>query len=229
MMKNKTIYHVAVAAMMLFTAGTQHVQAASVPGTNNVQQSAKVFGTVTDGTEPIIGASVKVKGTSQGVVTDLDGRFSLDVEPGTELIISYIGYKDVEVRASANMQIVLEEESTALNEVVVTALGIKRERKALGYALSEVKGDELTKAKETNVVNSLAGKVAGLVVNQTAGGPSGSTQVLLRGKTEINGDNNPLYVVDGERAVILQRNLVFLSLLGGDEDHTVRSTATIEC
>ena len=197
MMKNKTIYHVAVAAMMLFTAGTQLAQAASVPGTNNVQQSAKVFGTVTDGTEPIIGASVKVKGTSQGVVTDLDGRFSLDVEPGTELIISYIGYKDVEVRASANMQIVLEEESTALNEVVVTALGIKRERKALGYALSEVKGDELTKAKETNVVNSLAGKVAGLVVNQTAGGPSGSTQVLLRGKTEINGDNNPLYVVDG--------------------------------
>ena len=119
MMKNKTIYHVAVAAMMLFTAGTQHVQAASVPGTNNVQQSAKVFGTVTDGTEPIIGASVKVKGTSQGVVTDLDGRFSLDVEPGTELIISYIGYKDVEVKASANMHIVLEEESTALNEVVV--------------------------------------------------------------------------------------------------------------
>ena len=84
-----------------------------------------------------------------------------------------------------------------IDEVVVTALGIKRERKALGYALSEVKGEELTKAKETNVINSLAGKVAGLVVNQTAGGASGSSRVLLRGNTEISGDNQPLYVIDG--------------------------------
>ena len=91
----------------------------------------------------------------------------------------------------------MEEESTALSEVVVTALGIKRDRKALGYGVSEVKGEELTKAKETNVINSLSGKVAGLVVQNTAGGASGSTRVLLRGNTEISGNNQPLYVIDG--------------------------------
>ena len=161
------------------------------------QQTAKVYGTVTDGTEPIIGASVKVKGTSQGTVTDLDGKFRLDVAPGTELVVSYVGYRDVTVKAAAGMKIVLQEESTALSEVVVTALGIKRERKALGYGLAEVKGEELTKAKETNVINSLSGKVAGLVVQNTAGGASGSTRVLLRGNTEISGNNQPLYVIDG--------------------------------
>ncbi len=161
------------------------------------QQTAKVYGTVTDGTEPIIGASVKVKGTSQGTVTDIDGKFRLDVAPGTELVVSYVGYRDVTVKAAAGMKIVLQEESTALSEVVVTALGIKRERKALGYGLAEVKGEELTKAKETNVINSLSGKVAGLVVQNTAGGASGTTRVLLRGNTEISGNNQPLYVIDG--------------------------------
>ena len=81
--------------------------------------------------------------------------------------------------------------------MVVTALGIKRDRKALGYGLSEIKGVELTKAKETNVMNSLAGKVAGLVVTNTAGGSAGSTRVILRGTTELTGNNQPLYVIDG--------------------------------
>ena len=93
------------------------------------------------------------------------------------------------------MQVLLESDSQLLGEVVVTALGVKRERKALGYGLSEVKGEELTKAKETNVINSLAGKVAGLVVSQTAGGASGSTRVLLRGNTEMTGNTLPLYGV----------------------------------
>lgn len=170
---------------------------ADVMGVSSVQQASKISGTVTDGKEPIIGASIRVKGTTTGAVTDLDGRFTVDVKPGTELIISYVGYKEVTVKAANGMTVLMEEESTALSEVVVTALGIKRDRKALGYGVSEVKGEELTKAKETNVINSLSGKVAGLVVQNTAGGASGSTRVLLRGNTEMTGNNQPLYVIDG--------------------------------
>lgn len=113
------------------------------------------------------------------------------------LEVSYVGYISVRVKAKNGMKILLEEDKTTLSEVVVTALGIKRDRKALGYGLAEVKGEELTKAKETNVINSLSGKVAGLVVQNTAGGASGSTRVLLRGNTEMTGNNQPLYVVDG--------------------------------
>ena len=170
---------------------------AGVMEVTSVQQTTKITGTVTDGKEPIIGASVRVKGTTIGSVTDLNGQFTLDVKPGTELLVSYVGFKDVTVKAANGMTILLEEESTALSEVVVTALGIKRDRKALGYGVSEVKGEELTKAKETNVINSLSGKVAGLVVQNTAGGAAGSTRVLLRGNTEIAGNNQPLYVIDG--------------------------------
>jgi TonB-linked SusC/RagA family outer membrane protein len=156
-----------------------------------------ISGSVVDAGGPMIGATVKVVGTSNGTVTDFDGKFKLKCKPGDMLEVSYVGYATLKVKAQQGMKIVMEEDKTALNEVVVTALGIKRERKALGYALSEVKGEELQKAKETNVVNSLAGKVAGLVVQNTASGASGSTRVLLRGNTEMTGDNQPLYVVDG--------------------------------
>ena len=161
-------------------------------------QTETVTGKVTDGSEPIIGASVMVKGTKgAGAVTDLDGNFELNVRPGTLIEVSYVGYKSQVLKARKGMTIVLKEDEKSLDEVVVTALGIKRDRKALGYGVGEVKGDELKKAKETNVINSLAGKVAGLVVSQTAGGASGSTRVVLRGNTEMTGNNQPLYVVDG--------------------------------
>ncbi|MBQ7513685.1 MAG: SusC/RagA family TonB-linked outer membrane protein [Prevotella sp.] len=186
-----------MAVAALFLPASQLTASAAVASVHSTQQAAKVSGTVTDGKEAVIGASVRVVGGNVGTVTDFDGNFKLDVAPGTELLISYVGYKDVKVKAGANMKIVLEEESTALSEVVVTALGIKRDRKALGYGVSEVKGEELTKAKETNVINSLSGKVAGLVVQNTAGGASGSTRVLLRGNTEMAGNNQPLYVIDG--------------------------------
>lgn len=156
-----------------------------------------VKGNISDVSGPLIGVSVIVVGTTNGTITDMDGNFTLECNAGDELEISYIGYNTIRVKAQSNMQIILEESSTELEEVVVTALGIKRDRKALGYGLSEVKGEELTKAKETNVINSLAGKVAGLVVSNTAGGASGSTRVMLRGTTELTGNNQPLYVVDG--------------------------------
>lgn len=156
-----------------------------------------VKGNISDVSGPLIGVSVMVVGTTNGTITDMDGNFTLECNAGDELEISYIGYNTIRVKAQSNMQITLEESSTELEEVVVTALGIKRDRKALGYGLFEVKGEELTKAKETNVINSLAGKVAGLVVSNTAGGASGSTRVMLRGTTELTGNNQPLYVVDG--------------------------------
>lgn len=163
-----------------------------------MQQHRKVTGNVKDAMGAIIGASIIEKGTSNGTITDLDGNFVLDVQPGATLVVSFVGYKTKEVKVgNGPLNIVLEEDNKILNEVVVTALGIERERKALGYGVDEVKGEALTKAKETNVINSMAGRVPGLVVSQTAGGPSGSTRVLLRGNTEMTGNNQPLYVIDG--------------------------------
>lgn len=165
--------------------GVPYVQADAPDCLLAVQQGAKISGVITDSEGPIIGASVVEKGTSNGTITDLDGRFSLDVKPGAILVVSYVGYASQEVKATTGtMRITLKEDNQVLDEVVVTALGIKRERKALGYGVAEVKGESLTKAKETNVINSMAGRVPGLVVSQTASGPSGSTRVILRGSTE---------------------------------------------
>ena len=171
-------------------------QAFAEPSTTETSpsQKIKVTGVVEDAEGPVIGASVMEKGTNNGTVTDLDGNFTLMVSPGATLKISYVGSEPIEVKATeAPMKITLEQSTQMLSEVVVTALGIKRDRKALGYGLD----DAFEKAKETNVINSMAGRVAGLVVSQTAGGPSGSTRVILRGSTEMTGNNQPLYVVDG--------------------------------
>ena len=193
----KTFCMAALMAFLLGGAGVWTASAVESADAMSVHQTEKVNGVVTDALGPVAGAAVQAIGTNAGTVTDEKGQFELDVEPGTLLVVTCLGYKDINVIASSGMQVVLTEDATALEEVVVTALGIKRDRKALGYALSEVKGDELNKAKETNVINSLAGKVAGLIINETAGGPAGSTRVLLRGNTEMTGNNQPLYVIDG--------------------------------
>ena len=168
----------------------------------HAQTAARLLkGRVVDaGNDPIIGASVMVKNAKEGTVTNMEGKFSLNVAPSATLVVSYIGFVTQEVKADTQkgeMTITLKEDTKRLGEVVVTALGIKRDRKALGYSLGEVSGKELQKAKEPNVINSLAGKVAGLTVSQTATGPSGSTRVILRGSTELTGNNQPLYVIDG--------------------------------
>src|SRR3712207_4161953 len=141
-----------------------------------------------------------VKGTHNGTISDTEGRFSIDATQSAVLVVSYIGYITQEVKTTGRKPLVitLKEDTKRLGEVVVTALGIKRERKALGYSLGEVNGRDLQKAKEPNVINSLAGKVAGLTVSQTATGPSGSTRVILRGSTELTGNNQPLYVIRSE-------------------------------
>src|SRR5690554_8230919 len=176
---------------------TQQLSATSSENLQLQQQIRKVSGTVTDPLGPIPGVTlVEMENPANGTVSDMDGNFELDIPVGSTLVISAIGYKTQQVAISAidaPLYILLEEDSQLLDDVVVTALGIKRERKALGYGLEEVAGEALTKARETNVINSMAGRVAGLVVSQTAGGPSGSTRVILRGSTEMTGNNQPLY------------------------------------
>ena len=174
--------------------------AAAGQGSSTAEQDVKIVkGIVKDAIGPVIGATVIEKGSiSNGTVTDMDGRFSLEIPSGASIQVICIGYKTAEFSAdNIPSEIILEEDTRMLDEVVVTALGIKRERKALGYGVAEVKGEEFTKAKETNFINSMAGRVPGLVISQTAGGPSGSTRVILRGSTEMTGNNQPLYVIDG--------------------------------
>ena len=190
-MKKQIYYFLMLLAFFTVTGGTAHAQTAA----------RLLKGRVVDaGNDPIIGASVMVKNAKEGTVTNMEGKFSLNVAPSATLVVSYIGFVTQEVKADTQkgeMTITLKEDTKRLGEVVVTALGIKRDRKALGYSLGEVSGKELQKAKEPNVINSLAGKVAGLTVSQTATGPSGSTRVILRGSTELTGNNQPLYVIDG--------------------------------
>ncbi len=166
----------------------------------NVNAQQKISGTVVgaDGmTMP--GVSVVEKGTKNGTVTDANGKYSISVNENSVIIYSFMGYKTVEeaVKNRSVINITLSDDNIALADVVVTALGIKRSEKSLGYSVSEVNGEEITKARNPNVMNSLAGKVPGLNISQNAGGPAGSSKVLIRGNTTISGDNQPLYVIDG--------------------------------
>lgn len=192
----------AAAAILTWTGGVGRVHAANSEANAALPQQDEtvvVKGVVKDSKGPVAGASVIVKDTTHGTVTDADGQFQISAAPDATLIVNFLGYKNEEVTVNNRtfVEVTLTEDTQVLDEVVVTALGIKRERKALGYGIAEVKGDLLTKAKETNVINSLAGRVPGLVISQTAGGPSGSTRVILRGSTEMTGNNQPLYVIDG--------------------------------
>ena len=157
-----------------------------------------VTGTVEDADGPLIGASVLVKGTTVGTITDFDGNFSIEANVGDQLEFSYMGYSSQTITVTGNtINVTMSENTEVLSEVVVTAMGIKRDRKALGYEVGEMKGADLTKAGDPNVATAMAGRVAGLVVQETAGGASGSTRIVLRGNTEITGNNQPLYVIDG--------------------------------
>ena len=159
-----------------------------------------IHGKVTDSQgEPLRGVSVSVKGTNRGTTTGYDGTFSLDVNRGETLVFSYVGFQSKEyvVRNSQQIAVTLAPDSGEISEVVVTALGIRRERRALGYSVTEVKGDELTQAREINLANSLVGRVPGLNVSSVAGGPGASTNVIIRGISSLSSSNQPLYVING--------------------------------
>jgi TonB-linked SusC/RagA family outer membrane protein len=149
---------------------------------------------------PLPGVNVLLKGKASGTTTDVDGRFNLiDVSAGEILTFSYIGYavQEVVVTTQTEMNISLAEDITSLNEVVVTALGISKESRKVGYAVSTVNGDQLNRARETNVALSLAGQVTGLTVRGSSGGPGGTAQLLLRGMPSMNSGGSPLYVING--------------------------------
>jgi TonB-linked SusC/RagA family outer membrane protein len=165
-----------------------------------IAQSKQVSGTVVDETgEPVIGASVIAKGTTIGTTTDLDGKFSLSVpENVSTVIVKYIGYVEVETPAATNARIVLNPDTQDLEEVVVTAMGITRQEKTLGYSATTVKGNEIAAMRNSNLLNSLSGKVAGLQVQSTSTDPGTASSVIIRGFGSMaSGNNQPLYVVDG--------------------------------
>ena len=167
-----------------------------------VQQSGnhKVTGRVVDSAgEPLIGATIMVEGSKDGVVTDIDGNYTINAAPKAKLVISYVGYtaQTILVGDKTTIDVTLKEVANTMNEVVVTALGIKRAEKALSYNVQSVGSNELTRNKDANFVNSLNGKVAGVNISKSASGVGGATRVIMRGAKSIEGDNNVLYVIDG--------------------------------
>lgn len=163
-------------------------------------QGQRVSGTIVDTQgQPIVGAGVIEKGTGNGAVSDFEGRFTLAVKPNSQLIVSCIGYKTQELTSAPNMKVVLIEDTEMLEGTVVTALGIKRERKSLGYAVEDISSNELMKNKTANAISSLSGKIAGVNITQSSGAAGSGAQIILRGGTSgsENRDNQPLFVVDG--------------------------------
>jgi TonB-linked SusC/RagA family outer membrane protein len=173
-----------------------------VSGYTLLAQTIVISGTVTssiEGEGPIPGVTVIVKGTTVGAITDANGKYSINAPANaTTLVFSYIGMKSLEVEISGRTVIngVLESDLVGLNEVVVTALGITREKKSLGYAVEEVRGDNISKTKESNFINSLAGKVSGVQVKQS-NTMGGSANILIRGNKSLMSNNQALFVVDG--------------------------------
>lgn len=173
---------------------------ASMPQAVQQNGNHKVTGRVVDSAgEPLIGATIMVEGTKEGAVTDIDGNFTINTTSKAKLVISYVGYttQTVLVGDKTNIDVTLKEVANTMNEVVVTALGIKRAEKALSYNVQSVGSNELTRNKDANFVNSLNGKVAGVSISKSASGVGGATRVIMRGAKSIEGDNNVLYVIDG--------------------------------
>ena len=189
-----------VLLMLALAVGGSAAVAAPVPQMNGgAVQASTVTGQVLDENgEPVIGATVNVKGTNVTTVTDFDGRFSIKAPQGSTLAVSYVGYGTRELKVDSNLLTInMQQDAQVLNEVVVTALGIKKEAKSLSYNVQQLEGDALMRVQDANFVNSLSGKVAGVTINASATGAGGGSRVVMRGAKSINGNNNVLYVVDG--------------------------------
>ena len=147
---------------------------------------------------PFPGVNVLIKGTSTGVQTDFDGNYSITAQAGDVLVFSFVGLETAEYTVANNdtIDVVLKQSSAQLQEVVVTALGIKREKKSLGYATQEVDGSEVSDVPTTNFMNSLSGKVAGLKI-KSSGTMGGSSDIVIRGNSSLTGNNQALFVIDG--------------------------------
>lgn len=161
----------------------------------------EITGKITTATgQPLPGVSISIKGTSKGAVTNPQGEFTINANPGDVLVISFIGFSTQEVPITDNtttLSIKMEEGATRLNDVVVTALGIKKENRSIGYSTTQLSGTAFTQSRDVNIGNALTGKVAGVSVANNATGPSGSSRVIIRGNASLTGNNQPLYVIDG--------------------------------
>jgi TonB-linked SusC/RagA family outer membrane protein len=164
-------------------------------------QEKKVTGLVTEASsgEPLVGVTVLVKGTTNGTVTNFDGKFDMSVPTGATLVVSFVGMEaqEIPVEGETSFNIKMKASSEQLDDVVVTALGIKREKKALGYSVQDVKSDEITRTNPTNIVSSLAGKVAGAQIVTSSGQVGASSTIKIRGNKSFTGSAEPLFVVDG--------------------------------
>jgi len=172
-----------------------------LPGNSEAQQGITVTGKVSSGSDKskMAGVTVQVKGTTKGTITNADGEFNLSVPSNNAtLIFSFIGFKTEEVPLNGmkTLNIVLAENTAMMDEVVVTALGITRQEKSLGYAVAKVSGEDMSRVVEENAINALEGKVAGVEISST-GGTGSSVSMIIRGATSLSTDNQPLFVVDG--------------------------------
>lgn len=172
-----------------------------IVGAGEVQQPRTINGTVKDPSGfPLPGVTVIVKGTTQGGITDSKGNYALSrVSADAVLVFSFIGMKTQEIAVSGSntINVIMEEEVTAVEEVVVTAFGVTRQKKALGYSITEVGSEDIERTRDNNVINTLSGKVAGVQINRNASGAAGTSRVVIRGNKSLSGSNTPLYVVDG--------------------------------
>lgn len=149
--------------------------------------------------EPLIGATIREKGGTRGTVTDIEGNFILSVPDSAVLQVSFVGYESIEVSVGGRktLEIQLRENTVMLDNVIITALGLEKKEASLAYSIQKVKGEELTRMKEVNMITALAGKAAGVQINKNSSGIGGSAKVSLRGIRSASGDNQPLYVIDG--------------------------------
>lgn len=200
----KRNYCLSLVLLALFgTTSFAPVYASGAEGVQNsqsIQQTKKITGKVVDSAgEPIVGASVLVKEAGTGSVSDLDGKFTVEAAQGYTLMISFVGYRTTEIKVTNESfyLVTLSDDAQALNEVVVTAMGIKKDRKSLGYAVEDIDSEELMRNKSVNPINSLAGKIAGVNITQGGGAAGSGSQIILRGGTSLERDNQPLFVVDG--------------------------------
>ncbi|EOS19509.1 MULTISPECIES: SusC/RagA family TonB-linked outer membrane protein [Parabacteroides] len=196
----KSVSMILLAGALGFTGNAVANPNTGNPAIDISQQDTKITGTVEDEFGPVAGASVVIKGTTNGTMTDMNGHFTLEgVKKGDIIQISFIGFatQDIPYTGQTALNVKLEEDAQKLDEVVVTALGMKRDKKALGYAMQELKGDELLSSREPNLANSLSGKVSGLQIVRSSNGVGGSSKIVLRGNNSLTGSNQPLIVVDG--------------------------------
>ncbi len=188
-----------ISSLLIVVCSTMSAKQSEV--LSHTQAKIEVKGTVTDETNtPMIGVTVLVEGTNTGATTDIDGKYTVIVSSeNAVLVYSYLGYETQKQKVGARrvINISFKEDATALNEVVVTALGMERDKKALGYAMTELKGDDLLKSNTVNPINALQGKVAGVQINMGSAGPQSAQRMIIRGNTSLTGKDQPIFVIDG--------------------------------